>query len=575
MGKIFGRLGIWMIEGLNRPYARRTVLAACAACFLLIMSMVPPYTHADDTPLTPLIERIVSFVRPVSGDVVSVSGDGVVRIGLGKKDGLLEGMRLRVLRRGDFFYHPVTKEPIGRAEKPVGTIEVVDVKESEAFCKVIDGEAEGGDIARISASRKKLLFYQEDAVDYYLGDAYYKGLRATGRFDIMDAPVGHLGRRDLLGLAASEKADLVLVLDSYKDGGKTFLKQTVSWTDGTLLSEDSLYVPPAFLSEISFASELLADVRNEPLMSHDLPFPAGLIDAADVDGDGETELVISAGDGVYVYSYDVDMDFLYRLKMDSGVTVIWLDTLDVDSDGKDELLLTSISSGRDAVDSYVYSLEDGKFERLWKKDGFIRVLDGMILYQGYSEGKGFSGPVSVIDPGDGFGTKGLYMEPEGLDIYDFVELKDREGKTVYLSVDEENRLKLEYRNGEVIWRSEETLGGFVREFFPDAYDDGVAWHINDRMTKRNNEAVVIRRSPLIGKALGYKSSQLLTYRCSGNGVEGSVLLDGISGKVLDYSIFDDKAAVLIKPLLGIKAGNILRGETPMVTILRIYSIKGR
>jgi len=567
MGKTFDRPGTMRINKLSMPDAGRSALTAGIICWLLIILTFPPAASAEVSPLTPLVDKTLSFFKPMAGDVVSVD-DGVVRVSLGSRDGIVKGMRLRVLRKGEFFYHPVTQEPIGRAEKPVGTVEVLQVEEGKSSCKIIEGDAKRGDIVRVSASKKRLLFYQEAPVDYYLGDAYYKGLKATGRFGIIDAPVGPLDTEALLKVAASEHADLVLDLDSEKTGEKTYLKQTLLWPDGSILSEDSLYVPPAFLSELRFGSELLSDVRNDPLLSYDLPFAAGLISAGDIDGNGKTDLVISGGEKIYVY--DMEMDLLYRLKMTPSWTVIWMDTFDVDSDGKDELFLSAISPDHEAVNSFIYKLEDRQFKTLWKTDGFIRVSDGRILYQKYSNPEGYSGPILLVSHQEGFGVGGLYSGLKGLDIYDFVTLKDREGGTVYFSMGDDDHLELRGSDGVAIWRSDEDMGGFIRTMY-----DGVVWHLNDRMVKRDNEVVVIKRNPLIGKVLGYKSSRLLTYRYSGNGVDESTLVDKISGKLLDYSIFDGKAAVLSKPLLGIKPGNILKGETPVVTILRIYSIKGR
>ncbi|MEC4684543.1 MAG: VCBS repeat-containing protein [Nitrospirota bacterium] len=566
------------IDNLSITDAGRTASIMYVVCCFFFVLAVSFNAYAEDSPLTPLIERTVSFVKPMSGEVVSVD-DGVVRIGLGTKDGLSEGMRLKVLRRGGFFYHPVTQEPIGRAEEAVGAIEVLQVEGAVASCKIIEGEAKSGDIARISASKKKLLFYQEESVDYYLGDAYYKGLKTTGRFEIVDAPVGQLDAEKLLKVAASEKTDLVLILGSANTGEKINLKQTLLWPDGAILSEDSLYIPAAFFSELRFGSELLTDVQNAPLLSYDLPNGADIISAGDIDGDGRIDLVVSTGDGIiYVYNYDIELEVLYRLKMNPSGTVIRMQVFDIDTDGKDEIFLSVVSSGHEAVNSYIYKLNDQKLETLWKTDGFIRVMDGKILYQKYSNSEGYSGPIILINHQDGFRMEGAYRGLEGFNIYDFVTLRNEEGRTVYLLMDDNNHLKLIDSNGNAVWRSVESMGGFVREFTtePPLTDaDGVVWHLNDRMVKRNNEAVVIKRNPLIGRALGYKSSQLRGYRYSGTTVDGSTLVDKISGKVLDYSIFDDKVAVLSKPLLGIKAGNILRGKNPMVTILQIYSIRGR
>jgi len=54
-----------------------------------------------------------------------------------------------------------------------------------------------------------------------------------------------------------------------------------------------------------------------------------------------------------------------------------------------------------------------------------------------------------------------------------------------------------------------------------------------------------------------------------------VLVDDIRGTLLDYAVAGDNMIVLTSPFLGIKFGNILKGENPLGTVLSVYSVKGR
>jgi hypothetical protein len=57
-------------------------------------------------------------------------------------------------------------------------------------------------------------------------------------------------------------------------------------------------------------------------------------------------------------------------------------------------------------------------------------------------------------------------------------------------------------------------------------------------------------------------------------MEESALVEGIPGAVQDYALAGDKLIVLSKPLFGIKFRNIMKGESPLGTMLYIYSLKG-
>ncbi len=560
----------------KKTKARDAVPALFAVVLALGLCLIPPAAGAEDSPLKPLAETAASFFRPLSADVLS-AGEGVVEISAGADDGVLKGMRLRIFRKGGLFRHPVTGEVIGRIENPVGLAEVVEVDDGRVLCTMVEGEATAGDVARISSSRKKMLFYPLDSVDYYLGDAFYRELRGTGRFEIVDAPPD-MEDEGVFDVALSEGVDVVLRLsaDAREDG--TYLVQRLLWPDGTLLSEATLRLPDDFMAGLRFGSDLLGDVGNDPLLVYDLPFGAELLSSGDVDGDGRTDLVLTSGSDLFVYSFDVDLGSLYRLEGDSAERIIWIDMFDVDNDGRDEIFLTTLSSDGEEVKSYVYGRKEGEFTVLWTTEGFIRIVGKEILWQGYSDSEGYSGPIRHVLWRDGLHKGGVYGGAGDLDIHDFAVLKEMGGARIYLTVDKDNRLCLVDAEGLPSWCSGEGMGGFPREYKagdPLKIAAATLWHVTDRMVRVDDRVLVIKRKPLVGKKgnFGYKSSQLWAYRYDGR-LDGSVLLS-VRGNVLDYSVLGDKVALLVKPLFRFRAGNILRGRTPLVTTLQIYSIKGR
>jgi hypothetical protein len=88
---------------------------------------------------------------------------------------------------------------------------------------------------------------------------------------------------------------------------------------------------------------------------------------------------------------------------------------------------------------------------------------------------------------------------------------------------------------------------------------------------------VVERIPLLQQArgIGFKSSRIKRYWWNGFSMENSILINDIAGTVLDFAVADDKMLVLSNPLLGIKFKNILKGKSPLGTMLFMYSIKGR
>ena len=101
------------------------------------------------------------------------------------------------------------------------------------------------------------------------------------------------------------------------------------------------------------------------------------------------------------------------------------------------------------------------------------------------------------------------------------------------------------------------------------------WTVKDRLIMRNGDLLVAERTPLLGmvKGLGYKNSQIKKMRWTGLSMEETSFIDDISGTLLDYAVSGDKVLVLSSPVLGLKAGNILKGNNPLGSMLSIYSMK--
>ena len=186
--------------------------------------------------------------------------------------------------------------------------------------------------------------------------------------------------------------------------------------------------------------------------------------------------------------------------------------------------------------------------------------------------------------------------PKGINIYDFTYADDPQKGKVILAYDEAGFLNLYDSQGFKLWRSESNTGGFLTTFkksyssrssplvktgmeeFVNASEETVdrgEWSIKDRLFVINNEVLFVQRNPLIKsmKAIGYKNSQIKNAWWSGLSMEEGTYIDKVSGTILDYNIAGGKIFVLASPMLGIQAGNILKGENPFQTTLYIYSIK--
>jgi hypothetical protein len=336
----------------------------------------------------------------------------------------------------------------------------------------------------------------------------------------------------------------------------------------------------AFTKDLQSGKELFSRREGEALLQLDLPFNARFITVGDIDGDMKKEMVISTGKNIRVYTPGVDLQPAFggtEIKGSARDNHIWLDVIDLNKNGKDEIIITSMKE--DDVVSYIYELCGTDFILLYKDNLFLRKLENGLIAQAYSSSEGFLGDVLSLVWEGAYKRGDTVKLPKGVNIYDFMYIDDPRGRLI-LAYDEKGFLNL-YDDKDVrIWRSKTSTGGFLTRYSKSTsltMIEGDEWAIKDRLLLRNGEVLFVQRVPFVemARGLGTKGSQIKNIWWNGLSMEEGVLIDNIKGSALDFVVTDDKIIVLVSPFFGFKPENIFKGESPTRTVLYLYLLKGK
>jgi hypothetical protein len=257
---------------------------------------------------------------------------------------------------------------------------------------------------------------------------------------------------------------------------------------------------------------------------------------------------------------------------------IWVDTIDLNKNGKDELIIVSMRN--DNVVSAIFELSGSEFRKIGEVKYFLRKVGTSLIGQMYSSSDGFKDDIFTV-VSDGEYQRGEKVKlPRGITIYDFVDIEGPEKEHALFTYDEKGFLNIFNDKGIRIWRSSSDTGGFIATFkkpAPASYIEAGEWSIKDRLLTRGKEVLVVQRIPFVNmsRGIGYKSSLIKSYWWNGFSMDERTLVENVAGTLLDYALAGDKVVVLSSPLLGIKFDNILKGENILGTSLQIYSVRGR
>ncbi len=566
--------------------AQKIVAAVLFSLSLLLFIAQPGFTQQDavqndaDTALKLLKDQTLSYFNPVAGRVTSVEGKSV-KIEPGSRESVEKGMRLTAFKEGANFIHPVTKEPLGKIELPVGAIEVTSVAADDAAGIIINGDPAHFTDAKlkIPATKVKMLFYQGD-IDWFLGDAYYQMLKETNRFELIDTGIETDDVPKILAEAKKKGADAALVLTSETAEGQVAVKQKLYWVeDGKEFAEKEATADISSVKELRLRAGLFIPREGEILLSFHLPFTATRLATGDLAGDGNMEIVLAYGNKIRIYRQGVDLKALEEFSVPAG-EILWLDTIDLNKDGKDEILITAMRG--DEVVSFIYELKDSSYVQLLKiKDTFLRKIGSRTIAQEFSKGDGYKGPVYFLTfKADTFEKGDILKLPAGVNIYDFQLFNSPEGKQSVAAWDDNGFLHIYNGEGIRLWVSKEDFGGFPTTFSKEGGSiivDKGKWSVKDRLLLSNNELITPKRQPIFGmaKGLGYWKSSLRGLWWNGAAIEERVFIENAGGDLLDYDVAGDRLIVLSKSTLSSGAMNIFKGESPFGATLYIFSLKGR
>lgn len=569
----------------NKKY-RFTVY--CLLFYLFFITSVygdAPKT-TEDNPIYAVRDSVLSYFYPAIGTITGIK-DGVVVVKFQTIQRLRQGMRFSVFREGEPFYHPVTKEQLGKLEVFIGRIEIKGVTNGEYSCTVVKGTPEVGidsyrvgDIVRVTSSRVRLAFFQHRKADWRLSEVFYNSVKESGRFNIIEAYLNTYEPEELAKTGRAHGAEAILMLSTPLREGGISLNVKLLWADDAkVFAEIEEPIGADLLAALRSKEELIPIVppKGEPWRSHELP-GGQLIAMGDVDGNGERELVVSDGNSIKIYDYKEEPKEMWFIKGSASEEHLSIDVLDVNNNGVAEIFVTSLRD-QNTMSSYVleYSPSQGEYRKIWDKAPyFFRVTGRRLLMQAFSRFEIYSGSVYDVEWKNGVYQKGKPVKlPQGVDIYGFTFI-DWQGKGVsqVLSFDSKGYLNL-YDEGQLIWSSKDSYGGFNISFersTPSMVNPVEKWFVKGRLiaikTQRGEKVIVVRKILFLEKVpgLGYKSAEVYALWWDGSSMDETLILQNPSGAITDYWI-DGKNLFLIARtgLTGLLtkalSGDFSRGST--------------
>lgn len=473
---------------------------------------------AYGTSAAEIAERIAAAFPKVSGQVIGLEQERVL-LDLGAKDQVIPGLELQVYREGQEFKHPYTGQVLGKLDRDVGRVRILEIHPNFSAAEIIQ-QTEGtmvqqGDRVRVTSARVILALPNVDVTDVTGTNTrsvtrdLTNALVKTGRFEVMTDQRIRASLQEEKIANPDQITDPTVLQVLWKRlrvsavllSKLSLMEKTVNW-DVQVISTvrgDSITLAS---SEVKGAAPRPASSggrgggggfmgREAPridqiaLRSQEVPFKAQAMAVGELTGDGTMKLAISDGQGVYIY--DLEKTGIKQIGKYAGETtdnVIALDAADINGNGVAEIFVTrftmsqpTVVAGQALLRSYVLEYQQGKLVKIMDEVPLhfrvLKGLDGNTQLYGQSDGqnKPFDGPVRQYTwqgnryvPGPAVPLPKAFNTIYGFALADL----DGEGAPKILVLDHLDHLRVFDRSGQEIYRSSDRYGGseLVLEFHP-------------------------------------------------------------------------------------------------------------
>ena len=276
-------------------------------------------------------------------------------------------------------------------------------------------------------------------------------------------------------------------------------------------------------------------------------------DTGDLNGDGEPELVILGRKKLLLYNREGESLLLKdSLEASLGENFIKVSVGDADKNGSSEIYLVSSHGMRARTRVLKWT---GSFKRLYSRMGHMQVIKGrvgtLLLYQNSEINKVFAGGIDVMDYGNGgkLSRRESLTGMEGAQFYTLTLFDlNRDGRSEFLGLGKRSHLHVWDRQGEVLWRDDNKIGGTNNAISQKAVAPGrivPKIFFNSRIVITDidgdgkEEVLAIKNIPIIDNLEQFKvfiKSNIIAYR-----IDGTSLSSAWKTRRLNYCITDMQA----------------------------------
>lgn len=455
---------------------------------------------AYGTAASEIAEQIARAFPQVQGRIIGLERERVL-VDLGKKDQVIPGLELQVYREGQEFKHPFTGQVLGKLDRDVGRVRILEVQPNFSLAEVIQ-VSEGtmvqqGDHARVSSARVILALPNVEVGDVAGANTrtvtrdLINALVKTNRFEVMPDQRIRAALAEEKVAAPEQFGDPATLQALWKRlrvsavllGKLSLMEKGVHW-DVQVLSTvrgDSITLASA---EVKGAAPRTAPApertfaglggRDAPridqiaLRSQEVPFKGQALAAGDLMGDGRTTLALSDGQHVYFYSLErTGIKELARIPGEPTDNILALDAADINGNGVPEIFVTNFTNF--GLRSFVLEYKEGKFQKISANAKLhFRVLDDpagghRLFAQGGEPRQPFDGPVrrytwqagAYRPTAETVPLPRLFNRIYGFTLADL----DGDGAPEVLVLDHQDYLRVFDRGGKEIYRSSDRYGG--------------------------------------------------------------------------------------------------------------------